>query len=213
MSVFCYSRAVNPGSPVHCPTSFPGIEAVNRINQAIDQGIAMKTYEALVAATAHIADVDARQAVHYQHLLQARKQQKATEACDPSAVLWYEEIQEMVAAANSQAVDGSKCEWAKCYNVYTCGSCFCVLSSQRSQSPKSIRRVLRWFHIILFLAMFWSFLGCLSSVFSPPTPALLSTLVVPVGWCNGSYIFLGVWYCQCVILPWKNRVKRSGLIL
>ena len=37
---------------------------------------------------------------------------------DPSAVLWYEEIQETVKLANSHAVEGNHCEYIRRIHLY-----------------------------------------------------------------------------------------------
>ncbi|KAI8490922.1 IQ motif-containing GTPase-activating protein 3 [Branchiostoma belcheri] len=84
------------------------IEAIATINDAIEAGDAATTLAALQIPAAKLADVEPRQAVHYQTILMQGKKAKAEETNDDSAVLWLEEIQEGVNTANRQAVEAEK---------------------------------------------------------------------------------------------------------
>ncbi|XP_052526677.1 ras GTPase-activating-like protein IQGAP2 isoform X9 [Tympanuchus pallidicinctus] len=77
------------------------IIAINHINEAIDQGNAEKTLEALLMPTAKLQDVRPENAKHYQDVLHHAKTQKRKETQDESAVLWLDEIQKGISDANS----------------------------------------------------------------------------------------------------------------
>ncbi|KAB5525981.1 hypothetical protein PHYPO_G00146450 [Pangasianodon hypophthalmus] len=76
------------------------IVAIGLINEALHEGDAKKTLEALQQPAAKLTDVDPSIAQHYfDKLLEARRE-KAHETQDPSAVLWLDEIQEAIFQAN-----------------------------------------------------------------------------------------------------------------
>ncbi|XP_048787712.1 ras GTPase-activating-like protein IQGAP2 isoform X7 [Lagopus muta] len=77
------------------------IIAIDHINEAIDQGNAEKTLEALLMPTAKLQDVRPENAKHYQDVLHHAKTQKRKETQDESAVLWLDEIQKGISDANS----------------------------------------------------------------------------------------------------------------
>uniref|UniRef100_A0A803XQC1 IQ motif containing GTPase activating protein 2 n=2 Tax=Meleagris gallopavo TaxID=9103 RepID=A0A803XQC1_MELGA len=77
------------------------IIAIDHINEAIDQGNAEKTLEALLMPTAKLQDVRPENAKHYQDVLHDAKTQKRKETQDESAVLWLDEIQKGISDANS----------------------------------------------------------------------------------------------------------------
>uniref|UniRef100_A0A669Q8N9 IQ motif containing GTPase activating protein 2 n=1 Tax=Phasianus colchicus TaxID=9054 RepID=A0A669Q8N9_PHACC len=77
------------------------IIAIDHINEAIDQGNAEKTLEALLMPTAKLQDVRPENAKHYQDVLHHAKTQKRKETQDESAVLWLDEIQKGITDANS----------------------------------------------------------------------------------------------------------------
>ncbi|NXC50486.1 IQGA2 protein, partial [Penelope pileata] len=77
------------------------IIAINHINEAIDQGNAEKTLEALLMPTAKLQDVRPENAKHYQDVLHHAKAQKCKETQDESAVLWLDEIQKGIGDANN----------------------------------------------------------------------------------------------------------------
>ncbi|NXJ11878.1 IQGA2 protein, partial [Odontophorus gujanensis] len=76
------------------------IIAIDHINEAIDQGNAEKTLEALLMPTAKLQDVRPENAKHYQDVLHHTKTQKCKETQDESAVLWLDEIQKGISDAN-----------------------------------------------------------------------------------------------------------------
>ncbi|XP_021235258.1 ras GTPase-activating-like protein IQGAP2 isoform X9 [Numida meleagris] len=77
------------------------IIAIDHINEAIDQGDAEKTLEALLMPTAKLQDVRPENAKHYQDVLHHAKTQKRKETQDESAVLWLDEIQKGISDANN----------------------------------------------------------------------------------------------------------------
>lgn len=58
-------------------SQFPGIAAVEVINQAVDEGEPNGTLAALKMPTAQLQNVDNKQAVHYQNLLASQKKRRA----------------------------------------------------------------------------------------------------------------------------------------
>ena len=83
---------------------------MGQINEAIDRGDHEATLQCLQAPAAKILRVDPIHSIHYQNLLSMRKQRKATDEGDPTAVLWYEEIQETVDVGNKHGVEGGHCK-------------------------------------------------------------------------------------------------------
>ncbi|XP_072215193.1 ras GTPase-activating-like protein IQGAP2 isoform X3 [Excalfactoria chinensis] len=77
------------------------IIAIDHINEAIDQGNAEKTLEALLMPTAKLQNVRPENAKHYQDVLHHAKTQKRKETQDESAVLWLDEIQKGISDANN----------------------------------------------------------------------------------------------------------------
>uniref|UniRef100_A0ABI7Z8A4 IQ motif containing GTPase activating protein 2 n=1 Tax=Felis catus TaxID=9685 RepID=A0ABI7Z8A4_FELCA len=76
------------------------IVAVGYINEAIDEGNALKTLDTLLLPTAKIKDVDPDCAQHYQDVLYHAKMQKLMDSEIVSKVLWLDEIQHAVDEAN-----------------------------------------------------------------------------------------------------------------
>uniref|UniRef100_A0AAY4DR17 IQ motif containing GTPase activating protein 1 n=1 Tax=Denticeps clupeoides TaxID=299321 RepID=A0AAY4DR17_9TELE len=78
------------------------IVAIGQINEALAGGDLQKTLEALQHPAAKLKDVDPSLAQHYYDLLLQAKREKAHETCDPSAVLWLDEIQDTIFGANQE---------------------------------------------------------------------------------------------------------------
>lgn len=84
------------------------ITAIGQINEAIDRNNARATLACLKMPSAGLQFVNDKQMVHYQQLLAQIKSEKAEEMNDPTAVLWYEEIQSTIDLANAHAEEGTK---------------------------------------------------------------------------------------------------------
>ncbi|XP_055454336.1 ras GTPase-activating-like protein IQGAP2 [Psammomys obesus] len=81
--------------------------ALRYINEAIDEGNALKTLDALLLPTANIRDVDPDHAQHYQDVLFHTKSQKLKDPESVSNMLWLDEIQQAIDEAN---MDKSRAE-------------------------------------------------------------------------------------------------------
>lgn len=84
------------------------IMAIGLINDAVDEGDARKTLEALLLPSAKLADVSPPVAEHYQEMLIRTKREKAQETQDDSAVLWLDEIQDTVWRSNKDTEDAKR---------------------------------------------------------------------------------------------------------
>ncbi|CAG5135114.1 unnamed protein product, partial [Candidula unifasciata] len=84
------------------------IMAITHINEAIDSGNEKETLQALQLPAAKLKNINPEQAFHYQVLLAKRKDKKAEESHDDSAMLWLEEIQSCVDKANTNTQEGLK---------------------------------------------------------------------------------------------------------
>uniref|UniRef100_A0A8D0X7U9 IQ motif containing GTPase activating protein 2 n=1 Tax=Sus scrofa TaxID=9823 RepID=A0A8D0X7U9_PIG len=76
------------------------VVAVGYINEAIDEGDALKTLDSLLLPTAKIKDIDPDSAQHYQDVLYHAKSQKFLDPHSASKILWLDEIQHAVNEAN-----------------------------------------------------------------------------------------------------------------
>lgn len=85
---------------------------MKRINEAVASGDPEATLEALRSAAAALTDIEESQAPHYQTLLARIQLEKAKEMEDPSAELWYEEIQNTIDLANSLATEANEREFS-----------------------------------------------------------------------------------------------------
>ncbi|XP_052599487.1 ras GTPase-activating-like protein IQGAP2 isoform X2 [Peromyscus californicus insignis] len=74
--------------------------ALGYINEAIDEGNPLKTLDTLLLPTANIRDVYPDCAQHYQDVLFHTKSQKLLDPESVSKVLWLDEIQQAIDAAN-----------------------------------------------------------------------------------------------------------------
>ncbi|XP_051776174.1 ras GTPase-activating-like protein IQGAP1 [Erpetoichthys calabaricus] len=84
------------------------IEAIGLINEALDQGDAQKTLEALQLPAAKLTDVRPAVAQHYQDTLILARREKAQETRDDSAVLWLDEIQDGVRRSNKETEEAEQ---------------------------------------------------------------------------------------------------------
>uniref|UniRef100_A0A670KMJ3 IQ motif containing GTPase activating protein 1 n=1 Tax=Podarcis muralis TaxID=64176 RepID=A0A670KMJ3_PODMU len=76
------------------------ILAIGLINEALDEGDARKTLQALQIPAAKLEGVTPKVAQHYQDVLLRTKREKAQETRDETAVLWLDEIQGGVLQSN-----------------------------------------------------------------------------------------------------------------
>ncbi|XP_053317929.1 ras GTPase-activating-like protein IQGAP1 [Spea bombifrons] len=84
------------------------ILAIGVINEALDEGDAKKTLQALQLPAAKLEGVDPNVAQHYQDTLVRAKREKAQETKDDSAVLWLDEIQDGIVRSNKETEDAQK---------------------------------------------------------------------------------------------------------
>uniref|UniRef100_A0A8C5PW43 IQ motif containing GTPase activating protein 1 n=1 Tax=Leptobrachium leishanense TaxID=445787 RepID=A0A8C5PW43_9ANUR len=84
------------------------ILAIGVINEALDEGDARKTLQALQLPAAKLEDVEPNVAQHYQDTLVRAKREKAQETKDDSAVLWLDEIQDGIFRSNKETADAQK---------------------------------------------------------------------------------------------------------
>ncbi|XP_053726354.1 ras GTPase-activating-like protein IQGAP2 [Synchiropus splendidus] len=79
------------------------IIAIAEINEALNSGDHQQTLEALLLPTARLTGVDPAIAKHYHDVLLYNKQLLCERCGDESAVLWLDQIQEAIDAANQDA--------------------------------------------------------------------------------------------------------------
>ncbi|KAM4748418.1 ras GTPase-activating-like protein IQGAP1 [Rhinophrynus dorsalis] len=84
------------------------ILAIGLINEALDEGDAKKTLQALQLPAAKLEGVEPHVAQHYQDTLVRAKREKAQETKDDSAVLWLDEIQDGIIRSNKETEDAQK---------------------------------------------------------------------------------------------------------
>lgn len=84
------------------------ILAIGLINEALDEGDAKKTLQALQLPAAKLEGVEPNVAQHYQDTLVRAKREKAQETKDDSAVLWLDEIQDGIIRSNSETEDAQR---------------------------------------------------------------------------------------------------------
>ncbi|XP_068131420.1 LOW QUALITY PROTEIN: ras GTPase-activating-like protein IQGAP1 [Hyperolius riggenbachi] len=84
------------------------ILAIGLINEALDEGDAQKTLQALQLPAAKLEGVEPNVAQHYQDTLVRAKREKAQETKDDSAVLWLDEIQDGVFRSNQETEDAQR---------------------------------------------------------------------------------------------------------
>ncbi|XP_053573714.1 ras GTPase-activating-like protein IQGAP1 [Bombina bombina] len=84
------------------------ILAIGVINEALDEGDAKKTLQALQLPAAKLEGVQPDVAQHYQDTLVRAKREKAQETNDESAVLWLDEIQDGIFRSNKETEDAQK---------------------------------------------------------------------------------------------------------
>lgn len=84
------------------------ILAIGLINEALDEGDAKKTLQALQLPAAKLEGVEPNVAQHYQDTLVRAKREKAQETKDDSAVLWLDEIQDGIFRSNSETEDAQR---------------------------------------------------------------------------------------------------------
>uniref|UniRef100_A0A2K5VLP7 Ras GTPase-activating-like protein IQGAP1 n=1 Tax=Macaca fascicularis TaxID=9541 RepID=A0A2K5VLP7_MACFA len=84
------------------------ILAIGLINEALDEGDAQKTLQALQIPAAKLEGVLAEVAQHYQDTLIRAKREKAQEIQDESAVLWLDEIQGGIWQSNKDTQEAQK---------------------------------------------------------------------------------------------------------
>lgn len=84
------------------------ILAIGLINEALDEGDAKKTLQALQLPAAKLEGVEPNVAQHYQDTLVRAKREKAQETKDESAVLWLDEIQTGIFRSNKETEDAQR---------------------------------------------------------------------------------------------------------
>ncbi|KAM9313158.1 ras GTPase-activating-like protein IQGAP1 [Gastrophryne carolinensis] len=84
------------------------ILAIGLINEALDEGDAKKTLQALQLPAAKLEGVESNVAQHYQDTLVRAKREKAQETKDDSAVLWLDEIQDGIFRSNKETQDAER---------------------------------------------------------------------------------------------------------
>ncbi|XP_015423227.1 PREDICTED: ras GTPase-activating-like protein IQGAP1 [Myotis davidii] len=84
------------------------ILAIGLINEALDEGDAQKTLQALQIPAAKLEGVLAGVAQHYQDTLIRAKREKAQETQDESAVLWLDEIQGGIWQSNKDTQEAQR---------------------------------------------------------------------------------------------------------
>ncbi|NXJ70772.1 IQGA1 protein, partial [Rostratula benghalensis] len=84
------------------------ILAIGLINEALDEGDAKKTIQALQIPAAKLEGVAPRVAQHYQDTLLRAKREKAQDTQDETAVLWLDEIQDGVHRANKDTEESDR---------------------------------------------------------------------------------------------------------
>ncbi|XP_013918390.1 PREDICTED: ras GTPase-activating-like protein IQGAP1 [Thamnophis sirtalis] len=86
------------------------ILAIGLINEALDEGDARKTLQALQTPAAKLEGVTPKVAQHYQDVLLRAKREKAQEYQDETAVLWLDEIQSGVHQSNQDTDEAQRCK-------------------------------------------------------------------------------------------------------
>ncbi|XP_066491182.1 ras GTPase-activating-like protein IQGAP1 [Tiliqua scincoides] len=84
------------------------ILAIGLINEALDEGDAQKTLQALQTPAAKLEGVTPRVAQHYQDVLLRAKREKAQETRDETAVLWLDEIQDGIHQSNKDTEEAQR---------------------------------------------------------------------------------------------------------
>ncbi|XP_053221004.1 ras GTPase-activating-like protein IQGAP1 [Podarcis raffonei] len=84
------------------------ILAIGLINEALDEGDARKTLQALQIPAAKLEGVTPKVAQHYQDVLLRTKREKAQETQDETAVLWLDEIQGGVLQSNRDTEEAQR---------------------------------------------------------------------------------------------------------
>uniref|UniRef100_A0A670KF85 IQ motif containing GTPase activating protein 1 n=1 Tax=Podarcis muralis TaxID=64176 RepID=A0A670KF85_PODMU len=106
------------------------ILAIGLINEALDEGDARKTLQALQIPAAKLEGVTPKVAQHYQDVLLRTKREKAQETRDETAVLWLDEIQGGVLQSNR---DTEEAQCQLCLLSLLC--CLAVSAHIVPQSP------------------------------------------------------------------------------
>ncbi|NXK17291.1 IQGA1 protein, partial [Arenaria interpres] len=84
------------------------ILAIGLINEALDEGDARKTIQALQIPAAKLEGVAPKVAQHYQDTLLRAKREKAQDTQDETAVLWLDEIQDGIHRANKDTEESDR---------------------------------------------------------------------------------------------------------
>ncbi|XP_074012346.1 ras GTPase-activating-like protein IQGAP1 [Numenius arquata] len=84
------------------------ILAIGLINEALDEGDAKKTIQALQIPAAKLEGVAPKVAQHYQDTLLRAKREKAQDTQDETAVLWLDEIQDGIHRANKDTEESDR---------------------------------------------------------------------------------------------------------
>ncbi|NXI75371.1 IQGA1 protein, partial [Rhipidura dahli] len=84
------------------------ILAIGLINEALDEGDAKKTLQALQTPAAKLEGVTPKVAQHYQDTLLRAKREKAQDTQDETAVLWLDEIQDGIHKANKDTEEAQR---------------------------------------------------------------------------------------------------------
>ncbi|XP_010224361.1 PREDICTED: ras GTPase-activating-like protein IQGAP1 [Tinamus guttatus] len=84
------------------------ILAIGLINEALDEGDAKKTIQALQIPAAKLEGVTPKVAQHYQDTLLRAKREKAQDTQDETAVLWLDEIQDGIYRANKDTEESQR---------------------------------------------------------------------------------------------------------
>uniref|UniRef100_A0AAY4DV05 IQ motif containing GTPase activating protein 1 n=1 Tax=Denticeps clupeoides TaxID=299321 RepID=A0AAY4DV05_9TELE len=111
------------------------IVAIGQINEALAGGDLQKTLEALQHPAAKLKDVDPSLAQHYYDLLLQAKREKAHETCDPSAVLWLDEIQDTIFGANQETQEALQCKLSQAIQAIN----ECVDQGDAAQTLSALR--------------------------------------------------------------------------
>lgn len=88
------------------------IQAISKINDLIEEADAMELLAALRQPSARLKNVDLKNGACYHSMLKQCKRQKAQELQDPTAALWYQDIQDTIDATNILVVDAFKLSMA-----------------------------------------------------------------------------------------------------
>uniref|UniRef100_A0A670ZBY9 IQ motif containing GTPase activating protein 1 n=1 Tax=Pseudonaja textilis TaxID=8673 RepID=A0A670ZBY9_PSETE len=108
------------------------ILAIGLINEALDEGDARKTLQALQTPAAKLEGVTPKVAQHYQDVLLRAKREKAQETRDETAVLWLDEIQGGVHQCNKDTEEAQRCRSASPLSAVDQGDVARTLSFLRS---------------------------------------------------------------------------------